>query len=405
MQMDALRLFCDVADTRSFTDAARLNGCTLANASHQFHAVEKAHGQPLAVPGIHRVQLNAAGHVSYDYCRQIVGLAVELEVQVAKVKASGLETLHIAACPSIGLHRLPPLLHRLKTVLPRVEVRVGYDTMARVQQAVLRNEVDLGLVPCPRHLPGLAVEIIRQVPFVLVCLPEHPFARLPLVTLGQLKGQPLIVWTQLPWRPLFKAVPRHERSHYRPRHQFNAIEPLKQALKVEGGVPPDPTAPLDMTTRITNLQTAITNYEDGGTQALNERNMAWEAVDSGLDALGFYAQTVGRFNLPLFLASGFQVRSKNRGQSKLDTPSIAGIDNDSPTELDVHVTTVTNALNYEVQICIGTADWKTAMFSSQARTITLTGLTTGTVYNVRVRALGGSTGQSDWSMPGSSIVD
>ena len=30
---------------------------------------------------------------------------------------------------------------------------------------------------------------------------------------------------------------------------------------------------------------------------------------------------------------------------------------------------------------------------------------TGTVYNVRVRALRGCTGQSGWSMPGSSIVD
>ena len=170
-------------------------------------------------------------------------------------------------------------------------------------------------------------------------------------------------------------------------------------------VPPDPAAPLDMTTRVANLQTAITNYEDGGTQALNERNIAWDAVTAGLDALGFYAQTVARFNLPLFLSSGFQAKSKNHGQSKLDTPSIAGIGNDSPTTLDVHVTTVTNALGYEVQICIGTAEWKTVMFSSQARTITLTGLTTGTVYNVRVRALGGSTGQSDWSMPGSSIVD
>ena len=49
--------------------------------------------------------------------------------------------------------------------------------------------------------------------------------------------------------------------------------------------------------------------------------------------------------------------------------------------------------------------WTTAMFSTQARTITLAGLTTGTVYQVRARALGGSTGQSDWSMPGSKIVD
>jgi hypothetical protein len=38
MHVDALRIFCDVADTQSFTDAARLHHCTPANASHQFHS-------------------------------------------------------------------------------------------------------------------------------------------------------------------------------------------------------------------------------------------------------------------------------------------------------------------------------------------------------------------------------
>jgi len=169
-------------------------------------------------------------------------------------------------------------------------------------------------------------------------------------------------------------------------------------------VPPDPTAPLDMTTRVANLQTTITNYEDGGAQALNARNLALAAVIEGLDALAFFVQTVARFNLPLLLASGFQARSINRGQSKLDTPAITGIDNDSPTELDVHVTSMANAYGYEVQLLIAGV-WTSVKYSQQARTITLTGLTTGTVYQVRVRALGGSTGQSDWSVPSSSIVD
>ena len=94
-------------------------------------------------------------------------------------------------------------------------------------------------------------------------------------------------------------------------------------------------------------------------------------------------------------------------QNRTDTfsPSITGIDNDISTQLDVHLSTVTNAVGYEVQICTGTGAWTTVKFSTQARTITLTGLTTGTIYQVRARALGGSTGQSDWSMPGSSIVD
>ncbi len=71
----------------------------------------------------------------------------------------------------------------------------------------------------------------------------------------------------------------------------------------------------------------------------------------------------------------------------------------------MHLTAVANSHGYEVQISTNGTDWKTVKNSGQARTIPLTGLTTGTVYQVRARALGGSTGQSDWSMPGSSIVD
>jgi len=74
-------------------------------------------------------------------------------------------------------------------------------------------------------------------------------------------------------------------------------------------------------------------------------------------------------------------------------------------QLDAHLTAAANAHGYEVQICTGTGVWTTVKYSQQARTIQLTGLTTGTVYQVRARALGGSTGSSDWSMPGSSIVD
>ena len=170
-------------------------------------------------------------------------------------------------------------------------------------------------------------------------------------------------------------------------------------------VPPDPDAPVDMTTRITTLQVAIKNYWDGGRQALAARNVALAAVIEGLDALAFYVQTVARFDRDLMLTSGFVPTSTNHGQSKLDTPSIPGITNDTPTELDVHLTAVANAFGYEVQTSTDGKVWTTVKYSAQARTTTLTGLTTGTVYQVRARALGGSTGQSDWSMPGSSIVD
>ena len=184
----------------------------------------------------------------------------------------------------------------------------------------------------------------------------------------------------------------------------NAAFP-KPPIPLEAAVPPDPDAPVDMTTRMNVLDQATKDAVGGGTIKTGLKNAALASAFEGLDANGFYVQTNARTNLPLFLTSGYQARSTNRAQSPVATPAITGIDNDISTQLDVHVTPITNAVGYEVQTCIGTGAWTTVMFSTQARTITLTGLTTGTVMQVRVRALGGSTGQSDWSMPGSSIVD
>ena len=168
--------------------------------------------------------------------------------------------------------------------------------------------------------------------------------------------------------------------------------------------PPDPDAPVDMTTRKVSLDAAISAASDGGTVLTALRNEALQFAIDGLDANAFYVQTTARYDLATFLTSGYQTASNNHGQSPVGTPSITGIDNDISTQLAVHLTPITNAIGYEVQVLVAGV-WTTVMFSPQARTIILTGQVTGTVVQVRARALGGSTGQSDWSAPSSSIVD
>ena len=177
----------------------------------------------------------------------------------------------------------------------------------------------------------------------------------------------------------------------------------KPPIPLVPAVPPDPTQPLDMTTRMNNLDLAAKNAMGGGVIQTAAKNAALEAAFEGLDANGLYVQTMARTSLPVFLTSGYQAMSTNRAQSPLDPPLITGIDNDVSTQLNVHLTTITNALGYEVQLLIANV-WTTVKFSAQARTIILIGLTTGTVQQVRARALGGSTGQSEWSLPMSCPV-
>jgi chitodextrinase len=48
-------------------------------------------------------------------------------------------------------------------------------------------------------------------------------------------------------------------------------------------------------------------------------------------------------------------------------------------------------------------DWLPSVFSGDSQRISFTGFTPGTTYTIQVRALGGSTGQSDWSDPSSHM--
>ena len=67
-------------------------------------------------------------------------------------------------------------------------------------------------------------------------------------------------------------------------------------------------------------------------------------------------------------------------------------------------TPILNARNYQVQMSTGTGAWQDVGIFPQARRIVLESLTPGTIYNVRLRALGGSTGYSDWSISASLMA-
>jgi hypothetical protein len=76
------------------------------------------------------------------------------------------------------------------------------------------------------------------------------------------------------------------------------------------------------------------------------------------------------------------------------------VDNLATTKLLVRLTPITNARSYNVQTNTnGNGTWQDAGIYTQARRIVLGNLTPGTTYVVRARAIGGSTGSSDWSNP------
>jgi hypothetical protein len=79
------------------------------------------------------------------------------------------------------------------------------------------------------------------------------------------------------------------------------------------------------------------------------------------------------------------------------TQPVFTLDNSVTTQLAVWLTAVTNAKAYQLQYAIGAGPWLEAGIYPNTKDIFLTNLTPGTVHNVRIRAIGGSTQYSEWS--------
>lgn len=168
---------------------------------------------------------------------------------------------------------------------------------------------------------------------------------------------------------------------------------------------PAPTVPLATVTALqTTFRTDLAAAANGGTQLTAKKNQSRQLLLDALDSNALYVQSIARYDLAVLLSSGYQATSTNRAQAQLPAPAILALENELSTQLVVRLSPVANAYCYEVQTSTGTGAWQAAGVFTQARKIILPNLTTGTIYNVQARAIGGSTGYSDWSDPSSHIV-
>jgi len=111
-----------------------------------------------------------------------------------------------------------------------------------------------------------------------------------------------------------------------------------------------------------------------------------------------YVEIVASHNLATLLSSGYYPTSTNHAQYPLEPPVIQELSNLATTKLLLRLQPVVGAKTYHAQASAdGGKTWLADVFSTQSRRITVPGLTPGTTYVIRVRAIGGSTGCSEWS--------
>ncbi len=244
MNIETLRIFCDVVQHQSFSRGAAANEVSQSAATQSVHRMERHFGIQLVDRSKRPFVLTPEGQACYEGFREVLELYDSVEARVRSLRMEITGVVRVAAIYSVGLHDMGLCMQEFMRRYPKARVRLEYLHPNRVYEAVLNSGVDLGIISYPTASPEISVIPLRSERMVVVCHPEHPLTKRDAVTAEHLEGEDFISFDRD--LSIRKEIDRFLRQRSVSIHnvmEFDNIETIKQAVEIGAGVSilPEPT--------------------------------------------------------------------------------------------------------------------------------------------------------------------
>ena len=163
------------------------------------------------------------------YARRAYGAAARIEAP-ATIGAgqAAVENRVVLACfYTISAFVLPPLLGRLATEMPEMQVQLIEGDQSRIHAALSSGEAQIGLMYDESVAEDLAREILlERDPYVLVAT-DHPLADRSAIEPGDLEGRPMVLLSTPPSPDYFLGLLREKGIEPRVVLQSSAVETVR----------------------------------------------------------------------------------------------------------------------------------------------------------------------------------
>jgi len=237
MQIESLKVFCDLAETESFTKAAQINEITQSAVSQQVSALERTFRALLIERSKKKFRLTREGEILYDYAKQLINTYESLYNKLQEVRDIVGGNIRVSTIYSIGLHDLPPYLKKFLKSFPNVNLHVEYRRSNQVYEDVLGNADDLGLVAYPVKDPKIEIIPLRKDKMVVICHPKHPLAKRDNLTYQDLADQKFIAFEpDIPTRKAIDKALKDAGVEVDAVMEFDNIETVKRAVEIDAGI-------------------------------------------------------------------------------------------------------------------------------------------------------------------------
>ena len=273
MNLKQLEAFARVAETKSFSEAAKRLYLTQPTVSAHVSALEKELRVCLLLRTTKEVSLTEEGKALYGYAVQMLDLEQEIREHFGRRK-SGKSVLRIAASTIPSQYLLPEIMVRFRERYPGVRLSVAETDSAGVVGQIVSGEADI----------GFAGTVIEQKHCVYI-----PFYQDELVVIapGEGAGEPESAGETAGWIRRMPVILREEGSGTRKEAQR-----LLRQLGIE-------LSELNIAASIENQETIKRSVRNGMGISILSRLAAEDEIKSGVLRAVPLGETGGKRNINL----------------------------------------------------------------------------------------------------------
>ncbi len=234
---DNIRLFRDIAQTRSISRGAASNQVSQSAASQHIQELERKLKVSLLDRSTRPLALTPAGRLYADLCRDVLRREEEFNALLDSERGGGEGVVRVASIYSVGLSEMPRLRREFEAGFPTTQLHVDFLRPDKLYEALLEDRADLGLVSYPEATKNLSVLEWRNEVMAVAACPTHPLAGRPLLRPADLRGLDFVSFDEeLTIRRELDRYFREQSVEISIAAQFDNIQSVKEAVALGQGV-------------------------------------------------------------------------------------------------------------------------------------------------------------------------
>jgi DNA-binding transcriptional LysR family regulator len=189
-----LEIVREVAETGSFTAAAKKLHVSQSAVSRQVLLLEEELGEPLFLRLGRKVKLTTAGQVLLDLSRRVLADVRTTTESIRDQQQAPAGVLQLGGGMTVCLHVFPALLKEFRKRQPRIDVKLTTGSTGHLLERLRSGSLDVGLLTLPVHGADLVQVPVMREELLLVLPSTHKLAKARRISPADLAAQSWVLF-------------------------------------------------------------------------------------------------------------------------------------------------------------------------------------------------------------------